>query len=171
VKGIFLALGLLVTSFSSMGADMSNGADNFYKSEKVTVEKVTFKNQYGMKVAGNLFTPKDLAPKSRSAAIIVGHPMGAVKEQSANLYATKMAEQGFVTLSLDLSFWGESEGTPRQAISPDIYAEDFSAAVDFLGTHPIVDPERTSLGTSINGLFCHGDRGKLLRGFSIDCAS
>ncbi|KNH29478.1 membrane protein [Pseudomonas syringae] len=154
MKRIFLALGLLVTSFSSMGADMSNGADNFYKSEKVTVEKVTFKNQYGMKVAGNLFTPKDLAPKSRSAAIIVGHPMGAVKEQSANLYATKMAEQGFVTLSLDLSFWGESEGTPRQAVSPDIYAEDFSAAVDFLGTHPIVDPERIGvLGICGSGSF------------------
>ncbi|WP_447791224.1 MULTISPECIES: alpha/beta hydrolase [Pseudomonas] len=133
---------------------MSNGADNFYKSEKVTVEKVAFKNQYGMKVAGNLFTPKDLAPKSRNAAIIVGHPMGAVKEQSANLYATKMAEQGFVTLSLDLSFWGESEGTPRQAVSPDIYAEDFSAAVDFLGTHPIVDPERIGvLGICGSGSF------------------
>ncbi|MBV4462939.1 alpha/beta hydrolase [Pseudomonas sp. SWRI79] len=154
MKRIFLALGLLVTSFSSMGADMSNGADNFYKSEKVTVEKVTFKNQYGMKVAGNLFTPKDLAPKSRNAAIIVGHPMGAVKEQSANLYATKMAEQGFVTLSLDLSFWGESEGTPRQAVSPDIYAEDFSAAVDFLGTRPIVDPERIGvLGICGSGSF------------------
>nr|WP_033036373.1 alpha/beta hydrolase [Pseudomonas sp. GM102] len=154
MKGIFLALGLLVASFSSMGADMSNGADNFYKSEKVTVEKVTFKNQYGMKVAGNLFTPKDLARKSRNAAIIVGHPMGAVKEQSANLYATKMAEQGFVTLSLDLSFWGESEGVPRQAVSPDIYAEDFSAAVDFLGTHPIVDPERIGvLGICGSGSF------------------
>ncbi|WP_375539010.1 alpha/beta hydrolase [Pseudomonas frederiksbergensis] len=133
---------------------MSNGADNFYKSEIVTVEKVAFKNQYGMKVAGNLFTPKDLAPKSRNAAIIVGHPMGAVKEQSANLYATKMAEQGFVTLSLDLSFWGESEGTPRQAVSPDIYTEDFSAAVDFLGTHPIVDPERIGvLGICGSGSF------------------
>ncbi|KAA0987103.1 alpha/beta hydrolase [Pseudomonas sp. ANT_J28] len=142
MKGVFLALGLLVISFSSTGADMSKGADNFYRSEKVTVEKVTFNNQYGMKVAGNLFTPKDLDPKTKNAAIIVGHPMGAVKEQSANLYATKMAEQGFVTLSLDLSFWGESEGTPRQAVSPDIYAEDFSAAVDFLGTRPIVDRER-----------------------------
>ena len=68
--------------------------------------------------------------------------MGAVKEQSANLYATKMAEQGFVTLSLDLSFWGESEGQPRNAVSSDIYAEDFSAAVDFLGTRPFVDRER-----------------------------
>ena len=47
---LFLALGLLIASFSSMGADMSNGTDNFYKSEKVIAEKVTFKNQYKMNV-------------------------------------------------------------------------------------------------------------------------
>ncbi len=133
---------------------MSNGADNFYNSDKVTVAKVSFNNQYGMKVAGNLFTPKGLAPEAKSAAIIVGHPMGAVKEQSANLYASKMAEQGFVTLSLDLSFWGESEGQPRQAVSPDIYAEDFSAAVDFLGTRPFIDRQRIGvLGICGSGSF------------------
>jgi fermentation-respiration switch protein FrsA (DUF1100 family) len=81
-------------------------------------------------------------PQRKNPAIIVGHPMGAVKEQSANLYATKMAERGFVTLSLDLSFWGESEGLPRNVVSPDVYAEDFSAAVDFLGTRPFVDRNR-----------------------------
>lgn len=123
-------------------ADMSGGADNFYKSDKVIMQKVTFKNQYNMKVVGNLFIPHDLNQNAKNPAIIVGHPMGAVKEQSANLYATKMAEQGFVTLSLDLSFWGESEGQPRNAVSPDIYAEDFSAAVDFLGTRPFADRER-----------------------------
>ncbi|WP_172150210.1 MULTISPECIES: alpha/beta hydrolase [Pseudomonas] len=154
MKRMLLALGLLITSFSSMGADMSNGADNFYNSDKVTVAKVSFNNQYGMKVAGNLFTPKGLAPEAKSAAIIVGHPMGAVKEQSANLYASKMAEQGFVTLSLDLSFWGESEGQPRQAVSPDIYAEDFSAAVDFLGTRPFIDRQRIGvLGICGSGSF------------------
>ena len=80
--------------------------------------------------------------------------MGAVKEQSANLYATKMAEQGFVTLSLDLSFWGESEGQPRNAVAPDIYAEDFSAAVDYLGTQPFVDRERIgALGICGSGSF------------------
>lgn len=142
MKSLLLTLSLLVTSFSSLGADMSNGANNFYTSDKVSVEKVTFNNQYGMPVAGNLFVPKQLAPASKNAALIVGHPMGAVKEQSANLYATKMAEQGFVTLSLDLSFWGESAGTPRNAVLPDLYAEDFSAAVDFLGTRPLVDRER-----------------------------
>jgi fermentation-respiration switch protein FrsA (DUF1100 family) len=121
---------------------MSNGASNFYASNQVTVEKVTFKNQYQMQVTGNLFVPKNLDRNARHAAIVVGHPMGAVKEQSANLYAAKMAEQGFVTVSLDLSFWGESEGQPRNAVSPDIYAEDFSAAVDFLGTRSFVDRER-----------------------------
>lgn len=142
MKSMWLALGLLITSFSAMAADLSNGADNFYTSEQVAVEKVAFNNQYGMQVAGNLFTPQGLDRNAKHAAIIVGHPMGAVKEQSANLYATKMAEQGFVTLSLDLSFWGESAGTPRSAVSPDIYAEDFSAAVDFLGTQAFVDRQR-----------------------------
>ena len=141
----FLALWLLIASFSSMGADMSNGADNFYKSDKVTAEKVTFKNQYKMNVVGNLYIPKGIDPKAKSPAIIVGHPMGAVKEQSSSLYAQKLAEQGFVTLAIDLSFWGESEGLPRQAVSPDIYAEDFSAAVDFLGTRSFVNRERIGI--------------------------
>ena len=133
---------------------MSNGADNFYKSDKVTVQKVTFKNQYQMNVTGNLFVPKNLDRNAKHSAIVVGHPMGAVKEQSANLYATKMAEQGFVTLALDLSFWGESDGQPRQLVSPDIYTEDFSAAVDFLGTQSFVDRERIgALGICGSGSF------------------
>ncbi|KAA0943957.1 alpha/beta hydrolase [Pseudomonas sp. ANT_H14] len=154
MKKIIVLLTLLVSSLSAIGADMSNGADNFYTSDKVTVQKVNFKNQYQMNVSGNLFIPKNLDGKTKSPAIVVGHPMGAVKEQSANLYATKMAEKGFVTLSLDLSFWGESEGLPRNAVSPDIYAEDFSAAVDFLGTRPFIDKERIgALGICGSGSF------------------
>jgi uncharacterized protein len=140
---IAIVLGIISIIISpALAQDMSNAADNFYKSKKVTVQKVAFKNQYNMKVVGNLFTPNDLNKNTKNPAIIVGHPMGAVKEQSANLYATKMAERGFVTLSLDLSFWGESEGQSRNVVSPDIYAEDFSAAVDFLGTSPLVDRDR-----------------------------
>lgn len=148
------ALGLLLSSFTVLGADMSNGADNFFKSEKVSMEKVSFNNQYQMKVVGNLFIPKSLGKSARSPAIIVGHPMGAVKEQSSNLYAQKLAEQGFVTLALDLSFWGESEGSPRNAVLPDMYAEDFSAAVDYLGTQAFVDRQRIGvLGICGSGSF------------------
>ena len=133
---------------------MSGGANNFYASTAVTAQKVVFRNQYQMQVAGNLYLPKGARAGERHAAIIVGHPMGAVKEQSANLYAQKLAEQGFVTLSLDLSFWGESEGQPRNAVSPDIYAEDFSAAVDFLGTQASVDRQRIGvLGICGSGSF------------------
>lgn len=114
----------------------------FAGSDNVTVERVTFKNQYKMDVVGNLFMPKGMDKNQKHAAIVVGHPMGAVKEQSANLYATHMAELGFVTLSIDLSFWGESAGELRNAVSPDIYAEDFSAAVDYLGTRSFVDRQQ-----------------------------
>ena len=162
MKEIALSIALLLGSVSgsALGAspaaaqDMSNGAGNFYKSDKVDVKSVTFQNQYNMKVAGHLFTPKGMKPDSRLAAIIVGHPMGAVKEQSADLYATKMAEQGFVTLSIDLSFWGESDGKPGHLIAPEIYSDDFSAAVDFLGTQPFVDKERIgAIGVCGSGSF------------------
>lgn len=143
---IAATLGVLtMTNTPTLAQDLSNGADNSYKSESVTIQKVTFKNQYNMQVAGNLFTPKNLDKTTKNPAIIVGHPMGAVKEQSSNLYATKLAERGFVTLAIDLSFWGESEGQPRNAVAPEIYSEDFSAAVDYLGTQSFVDRERISV--------------------------
>lgn len=129
------------------GASMSEtykapaDADNFYRSDKLTMTPVTFPNQYKMEMSGNLFLPKDLDKNRKYPAIIVGHPMGAVKEQSANLYAQKMAEAGFVTLAMDLSYWGGSQGQPRNAVSPDMYAETFNAAVDFLDTLPYVNKE------------------------------
>ncbi|MCP3064183.1 alpha/beta hydrolase [Myxococcus sp. K38C18041901] len=134
--------------------DTRDGADNFYTSDRVAVQRVAFKNQYKMEVVGNLFVPKGLERGARGPAVVVGHPMGAVKEQSANLYATKLAEQGFVTLALDLSFWGESAGEPRNTVSPDIYAEDFSAAVDYLRAQSFVDRERIGvLGICGSGSF------------------
>lgn len=118
------------------------GADNFYKSDKVTVQKVTFKNSYNLQIVGNLVTPKDLVKNAKAPAIIVGHPMGAVKEQSSMLYAQKLAEQGFITLAIDLPFWGESEGLPRNQVAPEMYADAFSAAVDYLGTRDFIDRNR-----------------------------
>ena len=89
-------------------------ADNFYESRRVTVRKVRFKSQYDMDVAGNLFVPNELNRSRTRAAVVVGHPMGATKEQSANLYATKMAEQGFVTLSIDLPLLGREQRPSSQ---------------------------------------------------------
>jgi hypothetical protein len=82
---IAIVLGMMSIVSTPALAQQSNGADNFYKSKEVTLQKVTFKNQYSMKVAGNLFTPKDFNKNTKNPAIIVGHPMGAVKEQSVNV--------------------------------------------------------------------------------------
>lgn len=154
MKKILPLIALLIAPLVAAGADVSHGANNFYTSDQVTVQRVNFKNQYQMTVVGNLFVPKNLDRNAQHAAIVVGHPMGAVKEQSSNLYATKMAEQGFVTLSIDLSFWGESEGQSRNAVAPDIYTEDFSAAVDFLRGQPFVDKERVgAIGVCGSGSF------------------
>jgi len=138
----------------STASRLPEDADNFYQSPAVTMRKIRFKNQYEMDVAGSLFVPNNLDRNTTHAALIVGHPMGAVKEQSANLYATKMAEQGFVALSVDLPFWGESEGRPRNLVSPDLYAEAFSAAVDYLGSQRFVNRERIGvIGVCGSGSF------------------
>ncbi|MDB6148661.1 MAG: hypothetical protein JWQ44_109 [Chthoniobacter sp.] len=155
MKNLIMSLALTISALAAAaGADMSNGADNFYQSKQVTAQKVTFKNQYDMTVAGYLFIPKHLDQRTTNPAIIVGHPMGAVKEQSSTLYAQKLAEQGFVTLAIDTPFWGESGGQPRNAVLPDVYAEAFSAAVDFLGTRPFIDRGRIGvLGICGSGSF------------------
>ena len=152
-----IALGVILSTAGTsavFAADRPADADNFYRSDKVEVQKVTFKNQYKMNIAGNLYLPKDMDKSKKHAAIIVGHPMGAVKEQSADLYAVKMAERGFVTMSVDLAFWGGSDGQPRNAVAPELYAETFSAAVDYLGTGPFTDREKIgAIGICGSGSF------------------
>ena len=154
LKQVVVLLAIATSSAMTLAQDMSNGADNFYVSDSVNVEKVRFKNLYQMEVVGNLFVPKNVDSEKSYPAIVVGHPMGAVKEQSSNLYAAKLAEKGFITLAIDLSFWGESEGEPGHLVSPEIYSDDFSAAVDYLSTHSSVDPNRIGvLGICGSGSF------------------
>jgi len=119
---IAIVLGALTMSTATLAQDLSNGVNNFYKSSEVTLKKVTFKNQYNMKVVGNLFIPKNFKKDSKLPAIIVGHPMGAVKEQSSTLYATKMGEQGFVKLAIYVSFWGGNLGKTPNSVLPGMYA-------------------------------------------------
>lgn len=140
-----LATAALFKISNAEAQNMSNEWDKtFARSERVDHQKVTFKNRYGITLAGDLYLPKGRADW-RLAALAVGGPFGAVKEQSSGLYAQTMAERGFVTLAFDASFTGESGGEPRNVASPDINTEDFSAAVDYLGLHPSVDRERIGI--------------------------
>ena len=116
----------------------------FAQSDKVEHRKVTFKNRYGITLVADLYLPKNWG-NAKLAAIALGGPFGAVKEQSSGLYAQTLAERGFVTLAFDPSYTGESGGQPRDVASPDINTEDFSAAVDFLGLQGEVDRTRIGL--------------------------
>jgi len=108
----------------------------------VARQKVSFHNRFNITLAADMYFPKDYDAQRKYAAIIVGHPFGGVKEQTAGLHAQKLAEMGFVALAFDASFQGESGGEPRRIESPEVRVEDFSAAVDFLSNHPSVDAER-----------------------------
>ena len=141
-----LSAGMLASSqaFAQSQIRLSDKWDKtFPKSDKVDHKKISFKNRYGITLAADLYRPKNASGKL--AAIAVGGPFGAVKEQSSGLYAQTMAERGFVTLAFDASYTGESGGEPRNVASPDINTEDFSAAVDFLGLQPFVDRERIGI--------------------------
>lgn len=132
----------LFNNSKSAAQNMSQEWDKvFPTSENVDHQKVTFKNRYGLTLAGDLYLPKDRT-SSHLPALAVSGPFGAVKEQSSGLYAQTMAERGFVAVAFDPSYTGESSGEPRNVASPDINTEDFSAAVDFLGLQPNVARNR-----------------------------
>jgi fermentation-respiration switch protein FrsA (DUF1100 family) len=114
----------------------------FALSDEVTRTPVRYKNRYGIDIAGDLYQRKGLHETTTHPAIVIGPPHGGVKEQGPGVYAQELARRGFVALGFDPSYNGESGGEPRHTTSPEVFAEDFSAGVDFLGTLPHVDRER-----------------------------
>ncbi len=139
------ALGVISATGAPACAQGAEAWDKtFPQSDRVEHQKVSFTNRYGITLSGDLYQPRDRAD-GRLPALAVAGPFGAVKEQSAGLYAQTMAERGYVTLAFDPSYVGESGGEPRSVASPDINTEDFSAAVDYLGLHASVDRERIGL--------------------------
>lgn len=149
-----IALASLSTAFAK---DAKNGVKmeklklekkwdkTFALSDKVSHKKVTFTNHFGITLAADMYTPKAAPANGKYAAIAVSGPFGAVKEQSSGLYAHEMAKRGYLTISFDPSFTGESGGQPRSMNSPDINTEDFQVAVDFLSNLPNVDAEKIGI--------------------------
>lgn len=114
----------------------------FSLNEKVVRQSVSYKNRYGFQIAGELYLLKDMDDSKMYPALIVGAPYGGVKEQGSGVYANELAQRGFVVLTFDQSFMGDSDGEPRHVSSPEIFTENFSAAVDYLGLQKFVDRER-----------------------------
>ncbi|HDX8344179.1 TPA: alpha/beta hydrolase [Aeromonas dhakensis] len=105
---------------------------------------VTFPNRngQGITMAAIVHFPPHFDERKQYPAVVVSHPGGGVKEQSAGLYASKLAEQGLIAIAFDRSYQGESSGEPRQLENPHVSTEDVSAVVDYLTTLPYVDENR-----------------------------
>lgn len=110
--------------------------------ESLERKNVVYKNRYGLDIAGEMYYLKTMDISKKHPALIVGAPYGGVKEQGPCVYGNELAKRGFVVLTFDQSFMGDSSGYPRHLSSPDIFTENFSAAVDFLGLQTFVDREK-----------------------------
>ena len=151
IAATLLSLGQLSAQSKQKSSDKNSEKMNtttehytFQVSDKVTRQKVSFKNRYGITLSGDLYLPKNAGNEKLSALAISG-PFGAVKQQSSGLYANQMAERGFAAIAFDPSYTGESGGEPRNMASPEINTEDFSAAIDFLGLQKNVDRNKIGI--------------------------
>lgn len=141
-----LAIGLIIIGITAAAIGVKSMTTNtwdktFAQNENVTVQKVKFKNRFGIELVGDLYMPKDKL-SDKLAAIAISGPFGADKEQASGLYAQELASRGFITLAFDPSFTGESGGDVRNIASPEISTEDMSAAVDYLSNNANVDSDK-----------------------------
>lgn len=122
--------------------------------ESVERKHVRYQNRYGFALAGDLYTLKNMDKTRKHAAIVAGAPYGGVKEQGPSVYANELAKRGFVVLTFDPCYMGESGGEPRHVSSPDLFSENISAGVDYLGLLPYVDRNKiAALGICGSGGF------------------
>ncbi len=113
-------------------SNLTNDTRVFDVDSNIQVKMVHFENRYGFDVAGHLYLPENFDVNKKYKAVVVTGPFGAVKEQSSGLYAQEMAKNGYVAVAFDPSMTGESSGARRNMGSPDIFTEDYHAAVDFV---------------------------------------
>ena len=132
MKKLVLTLCFLLTVGSATKAETN-----------METQKVVFVNkQLGTRMAGLLRLPAGFNLSQNYPAVVVTGPMLSVKEQAQSVYAERLTAAGFVTLVFDGTYFGESEGEPRQQELPDVKESDIEGAVDFLVSLPYVDNDR-----------------------------
>ncbi|EHL6279522.1 alpha/beta hydrolase [Escherichia coli] len=111
---------------------------------KVNIHPVKY-DLHGIQIAANVYTPANYDPAKKYPAIVVAHPNGGVKEQVAGLYAQRLAEHGYITVTADAAYQGASGEVPRNVDKPANRIEDIHGMADFISQYPGVDSTRIGL--------------------------
>lgn len=143
---------LSISSGTAMAADYKlnpftltyDGAITENVKGKVHIHPVTY-NLNGISISANVYTPANYNPNNIYPAVVVAHPNGGVKEQVAGLYAQRLTEQGYITITADAAYQGASGGLPRNVDKPANRIEDIHGMADFITQYAGVDADRLGL--------------------------
>lgn len=111
---------------------------------KVNIHPVKYE-LHGIQIAANIYTPANYDPAKKYPAVVVAHPNGGVKEQVAGLYAQRLAEHGYITITADAAYQGASGGLPRSVDKPANRIEDIHGMADYISQYAGVDIARIGL--------------------------
>jgi fermentation-respiration switch protein FrsA (DUF1100 family) len=111
---------------------------------KVNIHPVTYKIKE-ITIVANVYTPANYDASKKYPAVVIAHPNGGVKEQVAGLYAQRLAEQGYITITADAAYQGGSGGEPRNVDKPANRIEDIHAMADFISQYKGVDTAKLGL--------------------------